>query len=204
MYKVDTEILIFSELGHLLSLLYLNPDEKEKISSTLEQLEKISSYTNDRTIEIIDKLILSFNNIQPLKLRVDHAALFVGPYQLLAYPYGSVHLEKNKQVMGETTIALKQLYMKAGLCIDDNINEIPDHISLELEFLHYLLYKLSENFEDKQILELLSNFLKQYYLPFTNKFLTLVVENAETDFYKALGNLHIQYNESICSFLEFD
>ncbi len=70
------------------------------------------------------------------QLSVDHAELFLGPFNLIAAPYGSVYLEKNRQVMGDTTIGVLKIYQEAGLSVDEK--EPPDHVAIELEFMSYL------------------------------------------------------------------
>ncbi|MFN2356106.1 MAG: molecular chaperone, partial [Desulfopila sp.] len=69
-------------------------------------------------------------------LLVEYARLFVGPFELLAPPYGSVYLETGRRLMGDSTIAVQHMYTNAGLTLD--VQEAPDHIALELEFMHYL------------------------------------------------------------------
>jgi TorA maturation chaperone TorD len=71
-----------------------------------------------------------------LALRVDHAALFVGPFALAAPPYGSVYLEERGALMGDTTRAAQAAYAAAGLTV--TLPEPPDHVAVELEFMHYL------------------------------------------------------------------
>ncbi len=71
------------------------------------------------------------------RLSVDHAALFLGPFELAAAPYGSVYLEQSRRLMGDSTMAVRRCYEEAGLAVE--IAEAPDHVALELEFMHYLL-----------------------------------------------------------------
>jgi TorA maturation chaperone TorD len=73
------------------------------------------------------------------QLSVAHAELFVGPFELIAAPYGSVYLEKNRQIMGDSTIGVLKSYEEAGLSVDEK--EPPDHIAIELEFMAYLCTK---------------------------------------------------------------
>lgn len=193
MTQTNTTLLLLSEISHLLSQLYISPAENDT-ASMLSQLKELSQYTNDDFESVSEKLLKSFEPISSLELQVDHAALFVGPYQLLAHPYGSVYLENNKQLMGETTAALKKLYQSAGVDMSTNANEAPDHICIELEFLHFLLFNLSESPDDEQLNSTLIDFLKTYYLPFTTIFLDKIVQHAETDFYQTLGSIHSQYN----------
>jgi len=51
-------------------------------------------------------------------LEVDYARLFVGPFNLMAPPYGSVYLEGGRQVMGASTADVQKRYRAAGLDID--------------------------------------------------------------------------------------
>ena len=77
------------------------------------------------------------------QLSVDHAELFLGPFSLIAAPYGSVYLEKNRQVMGDTTIGVLKTYQEAGLSVDEK--EPPDHVAIELEFMSYLCLREAES-----------------------------------------------------------
>ncbi len=70
------------------------------------------------------------------KLSIDYAALFVGPFELLAAPYGSIYIEKKRLVMGDSTVNTARYYQEADLEVD--IKEPPDHIVIELEFMYYL------------------------------------------------------------------
>ena len=49
------------------------------------------------------------------RLEVDYAKLFVGPFSLSAPPYGSVYLEDERRVMGESTFDVIHRYKDAGL-----------------------------------------------------------------------------------------
>ena len=73
------------------------------------------------------------------KLSIDHAALFVGPFELIAAPYGSVYIEKKRRVMEKSTLNAARYYQEADLSVD--IQEPPDHIVIELEFMYYLCSK---------------------------------------------------------------
>lgn len=72
------------------------------------------------------------------RLRIDFSSLFVGPYQLLAPPYGSVYLEGERRVMGDSTMDAMKRYREAGLVISQDMLEAPDHIAIELEFVYFL------------------------------------------------------------------
>jgi TorA maturation chaperone TorD len=85
------------------------------------------------------------------QLDLDYAALFVGPFELIAAPYGSIYLEKIRRVMGDSTLDAHRFYQDAGLSME--MKEPADHIAIELEFMYYLCSReataLSEGMEDE-------------------------------------------------------
>ena len=70
-------------------------------------------------------------------LRIDHAKLFVGPFNLLAPPYGSTYLETGGRLMSDSTMDVGDWYRGEDLALA--LDDAPDHIILELEFMHYLV-----------------------------------------------------------------
>ena len=61
-------------------------------------------------------------------LRIDYSKLFLGPYSILAPPYGSIYLENKGAVMGDSTIDVKNKYAEEGLNVC--LKEVPDHIAI--------------------------------------------------------------------------
>jgi TorA maturation chaperone TorD len=125
-------------------------------------------------------------------LRIDFAALFVGPYGLLAPPYGSVYLEDNR-VMGDSTIDVGNCYASEGL--DITIKDAPDHIAVELEFMHFLAIEQMEavryanlqaiqRYQQKQY-----SFLQTHLARWLPKFTENVQKNAQTAFYRDLARI---------------
>ena len=64
--------------------------------------------------------------------------------QALARPYASVWLTGENVVMQDTTMELLRLYEQGGFAIDDNFQELPDHVAVELEFLYLLTHQLDQ------------------------------------------------------------
>jgi len=54
-----------------------------------------------------------------------------------APPYGSIYLEDNQQLMGQTSLCALRAYEDEGLSYEQG-TEPPDFIATELEFLYYL------------------------------------------------------------------
>ena len=73
-------------------------------------------------------------------LQSEFARLFVGPYDLPAPPYGSVYLEGERRIMGESTVDASNRYRDSGLTTSESFRDPPDHIAAELEFMYFLVY----------------------------------------------------------------
>ncbi len=127
-------------------------------------------------------------------LSVEYARLFVGPYELLAPPYGSVYLDQGKRVMGDSTIAITKMYREYGLNIADDFKELPDHIAVELEFMYYLIYKeiealqQDEHKERQSFLEAQKRFMASFLGKFAYLFCGKIKEGTSNKFYQALAD----------------
>lgn len=155
-----------------------------------ENLRDLFLALNPLLADGIQKLPEALANNSETELKVDYASLFVGPFKLLAAPYGSVYLEKDRQVLGDSTLAVQRCYEDAGLSLD--IHEPADHIAIELEFLYFLSTSEAEaqmaghdaNAERLRIMQI--SFIKDFmgWLP---EFCKQIENGAQTDFYKLLG-----------------
>lgn len=125
-------------------------------------------------------------------LQVEYARLFVGPFELAAPPYGSVYLEGNRRLMGDSTLAVRKMYQEHGLTLD--VKEVPDHIALELEFMHYLCLreanaeaKTNTN-EANRLAEAQSDFMENFLGPWLAEFCTAIRNTTESPFYRHLAD----------------
>lgn len=151
------------------------------------QLEKIILLGNDLPIGYSH--LFSKNSID--ELQVDFAKLFVGPFQVLSPPYGSVYLEEGRKTFGQSTADVIEQYRLEGLKVD--ISEPPDHIAIELEFQQYLIYKELEAERNgdinmcKQYINKQANFLGKHISTWTDRFSKSIIENAGCISYKELA-----------------
>ncbi len=137
------------------------------------------------------KALSRYNNED---LSVAYAKLFIGPFEVKAPPYGSVYLDEGRRVMGDTTMEVMDLYRREGLSIDHEIKEPADHISVELEFMYYLIQKevsalkrteaeAAERYKEKQEV-FFKRFLKRWIAPFSEK----IKEGTDNEFYQSLAD----------------
>ena len=125
-------------------------------------------------------------------LILDFTQLFIGPFKLLAPPYGSFYLDDSK-IMGESTVDVRNWYEKEGL--DVVIKDAPDHIAMELEFMYYLIAKQTQATNEANIQEIQlyqqkqRTFLESHLARWLTRFVENVQENSQTKFYKKLAGL---------------
>ena len=125
------------------------------------------------------------------ELRVDYARLFVGPFEVLAPPYGSVYLEDQDRVMTQSTEDVMDEYLREGL--DVGMKEPADHVAAELEFLYVLVVRELEVVADDDFERAATSLRKQkrfldYHLgAWIEEFTDAVETNAKTDFYRELA-----------------
>ncbi|HBB16731.1 MAG: hypothetical protein A3J94_15820 [Syntrophus sp. RIFOXYC2_FULL_54_9] len=127
-------------------------------------------------------------------LLVAYAKLFVGPNELLAPPFGSVYLDGKNMVMGDSTMEVIKLYEEHGLSMDSEFRNLPDHITVEMEFMYYLIFKETEALEKSQwdaALDYIKTqglffdgFLRKWVNPFCDK----IKEGTDNEFYTNLAD----------------
>lgn len=144
-------------------------------------------------------------------LKVEFTRLFIGPYSLPAPPYGSVYIENERKVMGDSTMDVRKRIQHFGLDIPGNFKDVPDHITVELEFIFFLIFKEIVHIQSnvpEQAQELLfhqisfhTDHLNRWIPEFTN----CVIEHTGTQFYRNLATAtkifiteELEYLESVC------
>ena len=179
------------EIYKLLAECFYPPDDtlSDKVIDLDEKIRRVCS----QNIRWNGKKIMRVDSIQELK--VDYARLFVGPYTLLAPPYGSVYMEQERRIMGNSTMDVIKRYRQSGLVVAEDFKDAPDHIAAELEFMHYLIYKEIEatNRSDANstftCLLNQQSFLKYHLGAWVSEFAGNIIDNAKTSYYRNLARV---------------
>ena len=99
-------------------------------------------------------------------LAVEYTALFVIPGSRKANPHESIYLDPEQRLGGEVSVAVRRFYERAGAEISFGCLHLPDHLSVELEFLGFLCAREREAWEGgrtdilRRCLELQRDFLE--------------------------------------------
>ena len=123
----------------LLSSLYYPPD-----ASFSNVLADLTSIWAGLYPELLPRLESMRAAMAQEELTLAFTPLFLGPFKVLALPYGSIYLEEKREVMGASTQEVNRIYQRAGLNLAETSKEAPDHIAVELEFMYYLIFRQCE------------------------------------------------------------
>ena len=107
--------------------------------------------------------------------------LFIGPWALPAPPWGSVWLDKESVLFGDSTLALREWMRVTGIALSEQRSEPEDHFGTLL----LLAAWLCESAQDEAFNQLLA----WHLLPWSGRFLSVFVAEANQPFYQALGHL---------------
>jgi TorA maturation chaperone TorD len=194
---METDELLYRELARgkaykLLAECYYLPTQELK--GKLKDLEQQLSDVSPEAMLYIKKMYEEGKRSDDLDLlSLDFSSLFLGPYKMHAPPYGSVYLDGERQIMGESTLEVRNKYREAGLDISNDFRNPPDHIAAELEFMYFLILKEIEAIGNSDIettvnfLEKQRAFLRENLGAWVFEFADTIEEKAETDFYRNLA-----------------
>lgn len=189
----DTRALARENAYRLLAACYYSPNKLlieencfQNLATLLEELSTEAAAAAAETAALVATTDLQ-------ELLVQHSRLFVGPCQLPAPPYGSVWLEQEKSLMGATTVQVASFYAACGLQLAEGTYQVPDQLTVELEFMSYLAFKqreaaLTGNREevDRQA-GLQKEFLAIFLLPWLGLFTDAVINDGTAPPYMALA-----------------
>jgi len=174
---------------------------RQEVSADLLQQIK-----DPRFLEILTQLGIELNNgffKKPEKelleaLAVEYARLFLGPGKHIS-PHESVHHKRDDgqwgQLWGESTAEVKKIIESAGLEYNTEYTGLPDHISVELEFMQQVILREEQARQDNDKATALlcqeneKKFVDEHLLRWIPDFCEKVVKAADLPFYKEIARL---------------
>ena len=133
------------------------------------------------------------------ELHWDYTRLFIGPFKLPAPPWESTYVRKDGLLFQGTTMNVRQYYEKYGFIVRDFNMEADDHVGLELDFMYHLnelTIEMAQKNDIQKLNYLLKDqhkFLNEHLLEFVPQLCGLVIEEADTAFYKGLARILQHY-----------
>jgi DMSO reductase family type II enzyme chaperone len=141
--------LFRSRVYKILSICFLYPNEKSmlgmrkglpgNLEGCLQRLPHAEAIKDDS-----DSIRTAFNELSRISLEdleVEYTRLFIySRPHVPCSPYESIDVEKTRRLMGDSTMAVKQMYRTFKLSVSDQFKDLPDHIGAELEFMHFLSF----------------------------------------------------------------
>lgn len=184
-----------ADIYRLLSACYYQPEDAFLQENVFGQMASALALTLPQEESQADKLATAFNHAGVDNLLLDYTRLFLGPFGILAKPYGSIYLDGEKQVMGDSTMRALSLYREGGFDLDESFREAPDHVAVELEFLYLLTHRIGEarlsgdQAETARLTGLKRQFLGEHLGRWIGNFADKVRAGAETDYFRELAEL---------------
>lgn len=178
--------LAMADVYRLLSACFYQPEEaflEEDIFGQLKTAVAALTPAREAAAEAMDG---SFRDAGSEALMLDYTRLFLGPFGILAKPYGSVYLDDENTVMGDSTMNVMELYREGGFEVAADFREMPDHVALELEFIYLLTLKLAAEPQD---ISLKRRFLEGHLGQWVGQFADAMRKGAKTNFYKQLADM---------------
>jgi TorA maturation chaperone TorD len=174
---------------------------RQEISSDLLQQIKDPQF-----LGVLTKLGIELNNgffKKPEKdllaaLAVEYAHLFLGPGKHIS-PHESVHHKKENaqwgQLWGESTAEVKKIIESSGLEYKTEYTGLPDHISVELEFMQHVVMREEQAWQDNDKETALlcqeneKKFVDEHLFRWIPDFCEKVVAEADLPFYREMARL---------------
>ncbi|MET0049401.1 MAG: molecular chaperone TorD family protein [Sedimenticola sp.] len=137
------------------------------------------------------------------ELTLEFARLFIGPGRHIS-AHESIFAEVDGDsggLWGAKTVEVKKFIESTGLDYGEQFTGLPDHISVELEFMQRLTEWESDKWRQEDIesaeycLSVQRLFLQQHILCWVPSFCSAVMEQAETPFYREMAELTMNFLE---------
>lgn len=139
-------------------------------------------------------------------LAVEYARLFLGPGRHIS-PHESVHHQQDDaqsgQLWGDSTVKVKKFIETTGLEYKTDYRGMPDHISVELEFMEQVIRREGQAWEEddkggaQYCLKIEKKFIDEHLIRWIPTFCERVINEAELPFYREMAAL-------TRSFIEFE
>jgi TorA maturation chaperone TorD len=138
-------------------------------------------------------------------MAVEYTRLFLGPGKHIS-PHESVHHQRDDtqqgQLWGESTVEVKKFIESSGLDYRSEYRGLPDHISVELEFMQQVTLREEQAWREDDrdgalyCLKIEKEFIEEHLIRWIPIFCEKVIREAELPFYREMAALARDFMES--------
>lgn len=168
-------------LGALFYYSPLRPD----IRPLLECLPTLPSLYAWRNPHVVAQVCDAWPETPDDALAWQFSALFEGQGEMVAPPWGSVYLEKDNLLMGETTASYRRFLRGHGMAFDGHQQEPEDQFGLMLLAYSALI--------ERGAPQAAAQLLEQHLLPWAPRYLERLQQNILSPFYARLAQVAEMY-----------
>lgn len=135
----------------------------------------------EKTPSLFSDFILSLEDANKDALYADFQLLFEGS-QMPAPPWGSVYLDREKVIFGDSTLRLRQFLSVHNMLLDTGMREPEDQFGLTLMALASIIEQTND-------MAIACDLLGKHLLPWAFHYLELAQGHSQTKVYRALISL---------------
>lgn len=178
---------------NLFTALLCQPEKNTETAKMIEMLDstlaEVSSACHDSLIEMKN----AYGKGNPEELLVEYARLFVGPFKMLAPPYSSVYFNNGTSLMSDETLWAIDFYNKMRFAFNEKVEDAPDHIAVECEFIYSMIYHEMKFLRSGKIKKAKKywtgqkNFIEKHFIKWAPDFCDKIIEHATHEYFKMLG-----------------
>ena len=178
-------------LARLLEL----PDASLETEAVLEHGGELLAAVNPTAADHANAMRTALRTEGVERIRRDHVALFIGPTELGAPPYGSVYLDGQRSIMGPSTVDLERLLALAGLKKADAVKDAPDHVRVELDAMHVIVERTvdaiaaDDHARAQDLIRVQAALLQNHLSRWVTPFAKALREAATTEYHRHLADL---------------
>ena len=157
---------------------------------SFDVLDGLLTYDPPHSLETLKKTVTGFSDGVLFFdfLEESYVRLFVNAQNSITAPlYHSCYQDRGQsdsqpRLMGESAGFMRQLFKSKGLSLANSINEPSDHLSIELEYLFFLLQH-GVTKQDNEALDEAISFAGTFMLPWVSRFRDRLLSRSACPFY---------------------
>ncbi|WP_419833840.1 molecular chaperone TorD family protein [Endozoicomonas atrinae] len=181
-------------LPRMLGTLFYYSPTSEEAGGVISELAELPALLDWQNPSLIEEATARLCSVDIAELPYQFSLLFEGQGSMPAPPWGSVYLDRENLLLGETAQAYRQFLRANDVELDTDLNEPEDQFGLMILAMAYFM----ETENDDAVVELLGTHL----LPWSGRYLELLSEADESGFYRALAVVADEFMKEVAEAYE--